>query len=144
MKEFVTLVQFYKENEVEELKSLLRAEIIKFTLTELNMHTSTLNYKLQVHMEDKERTLSVIKNFNESKSLQRKSHDFSLKNKFLINILSFITFILLLSIGSALVVLLGFNDPKSIAGYAVLVFTFGATAYIRKKIKSYFRNKFKP
>jgi len=144
MKEFVTLVQFYKENEVEELKSLLRAEIIKFTLTELNMHTSTLHYKLQVHIEDKERTLSVIKHFNESKSLQRKSDDFSIKNKFLINILSFITFILLLSIGSALVVLLGFNNPKSIAGYAVLVFTFGATAYIRKKIKSYFRNKTKP
>jgi len=79
MKVFVTLVQFYKENEVEELKLLLRTATIKFTLTELSIHTSTLHYKLQVNIADKERTLSLIKNFIESKSLQRKLDGFSTK-----------------------------------------------------------------
>ena len=144
MKEFVTLVQFYKENEVKELVIFLRTATIKFTLTELNIHSSTLHYKLKVHMEDKERTLSVIKSFNESKSLQRKLNGFSTKNIFLINILSFITLILALSIGSIFIVLLGFKNPNSIAGYAVILFTFGTTVYVRKIIKSYFKNKTKP
>ena len=144
MKEFVTLVQFYKENEVEELKLLLRTATIKFTLTELSIQSSTLHYKLQVNIEDKERTLSLIKSFIESKSSQRKLDDFSTKNIFLINILSFISLILALSIGSVFIVLLGFKNPNSIAGYAVILFAFGATVYVRKIIKSYFKNKSKP
>ena len=144
MKEFVTLVQFYKENEVEELKLLLRTATIKFTLTELSIQSSTLHYKLQVNIEDKERTLSLIKSFIESKSSQRKLDDFSTKNIFLINILSFISLILALSIGSVFIVLLGFKNPNSIAGYAVILFTFSTTVYVRKIIKSYFKNKTKP
>tara|TARA_B110000908_G_C10175942_1_gene413237 strand:+ start:507 stop:992 length:486 start_codon:yes stop_codon:yes gene_type:complete len=134
---FVTLVQYNNESEVEELELLLKQENIQYILT--NIYTLKLHSNLQVHIEDKERTLSLIKTFNESKSLQRKLDSLSTKKIFLINILSFITFILACTIGSFFIVILG-TELKSIVGVIVAFFVLGVTSYVRKLIKSYFRN----